>query len=158
MAKLSKTFKFNKIAFWNTRRINTPEIEVELRDTDKGPELSICGSVWNSKHTDCLMCGQCLDELVRVDDLHDNEFFMKLYRWWKKYHLNGMHAGTSKQEKALKEWHHKDKHKAFTYDEDCKYLEHIGLLNDDGYEYGSSWLYEAIPDEDLNEIKALLSE
>ena len=157
MANLSKTFKFNKIAFYGTRRINIPEVTMELRDTAKGPELSICGSVWNSKHTDIIMGGQCIDELAEFDSLRNNDLFMKLYSLWKNYHLNGMHAGTVKQEKAIKEWHTKDKYKAFTYDDDCKYLDSIGLLDDDGYRYGSSWLYRAIPDEDMNEIKALLS-
>ena len=157
MANLSKTFKFDKIAFYGTRRINTPEVTMELRDTAKGPELSICGDVWNSKHTDIVMGGQCLDEMKKFKELRFNTLFNKLYKWWELYHLNGMHAGTIKQENAIKEWHAKDKYKAFTYDEDCKYLDSIGLLDDDGYRYGSSWLYRAIPDEDLNEIKALLS-
>lgn len=157
MANLSKTFKFDKIAFYGTRRINTPEVTMELRDTAKGPELSICGDVWNSKHTDIVMGGQCLDEMKKFKELRFNSLFNKLYKWWELYHLNGMHAGTIKQENAIKEWHAKDKYKAFTYDEDCKYLDSIGLLDDDGYRYGSSWLYRAIPDEDLNEIKALLS-
>ena len=140
MANLSKTFKFDKIAFYGTRRINTPEVTMELRDTAKGPELSICGDVWNSKHTDIVMGGQCLDEMKKFKELRFNSLFNKLYKWWELYHLNGMHAGTIKQENAIKEWHAKDKYKAFTYDEDCKYLDSIGLLDDDGYRYGSSWL------------------
>ena len=155
MANLSRTFKFNKIAFSNIRRINTPEVEVELRDTQKGPELSICGSVWNSKHSDIIIGGQCLDEMVRIDDLHDNELFMKLYRWWKKYHLNGMHAGSRSQRDALIAKFGKEP----DYDKACEYLKSVDLYKDENdYVYGSSWLYEAIPDEDLNEIKALLSE
>lgn len=156
MVNLKKSFRFNKIAFYSTRRINTPEVKVELRDTPKGPELSICGFIWNSKHTGYLACGQCLDEMVRFDELYENDLFMKLFNWHEKYHLNGMHAGTIKQECAIKEQRRKGKH--FTYDENCKYLESIGLLEDNGYKYGSAWLYRAIPDEDLNEIKTLLSE
>ena len=155
MVKLSKTFKFNKIAFYGTRRINTPEIEVELRDTANGPVLSICGSVWNSKHTDCLMCGQCLDEMNKFDSLRSNPTFRKLYEWHKLYHLNDTHCGSRSQEDALI-----DKFgKIPAYNEACDYLKSIDLYKDENdYEYGSEWLYREIPNEDLNAIKDLLSE
>ena len=151
MAKLSKTFKFNKIAFYGTRRINTPEVEVELRDTAKGPELSICGSVWNSKHTDCLMCGQCLDELAEFDSLRDNDLFMKLYNLWKNYHLNALKSGGPLQEAALKDCADS------SYEERCLYLESRGLLYEDGIKYGAQWWYHRIPDNDLKEILDLLA-
>lgn len=156
---ISKTFKFEKIAFYGGRRINSPEITVELCYTDKGPELSICGDVWNSKHTDIVMGGQCLDELMQFDSLSCNTLFRKLHRLWKLYHLNGLHSGTEAQEKALLEW--KSSGGNFDgcngYDTDCKYLESIGLLDDNGYHYGSSWLYRAIPDDDLKLIEELLN-
>lgn len=154
MANLSKTFKFNKIAFYGTRRINTPEVTMELRDTAKGPELSICGSVWNSKHTDIVMGGQCLDELAQFDSLFCDPLFKKLYKLWKAYHLNGMHAGSRSQRDALIA----EFGTVPGYDKACEYLKSIDLYKDENdYVYGSSWLYEAIPDEDMNEIKALLS-
>ena len=151
MANLSRTFKFEKIAFYGTRRINTPEVEVELRDTQKGPELSICGSVWNSKHTDIVMGGQCLDEMSRIDDLNNNELFMKLYRWWKKYHLNGLKSGGPLQEAALKDC------TVSSYEDRCSYLESKDLLYEDGIKYGAQWWYHKIPDEDLKEILELLA-
>lgn len=154
MANLSKTFKFNKIAFYGTRRINTPEVTMELRDTAKGPVLSICGSVWNSKHTDCLMCGQCLDEMNKFKSLRSNPTFRKLYEWHQLYHLNDTHAGSRSQRDALIA----EFGTVPGYDKACEYLKSIDLYKDENdYVYGSSWLYEAIPDEDMNEIKALLS-
>ena len=149
-----KTFTFSKIAFYGGRKINTPEITMELRDTDKGPELSICGDVWNSKHTDIIMGGQCLDEMKPF--LIRDSLFRKLHRLWKKWHLNGMHPGTVVQEQCLESWH-KDTGKSYhSYDEDCKYLESQNLLIDNGYKYGTSWLYREIDEADMNEIKSLL--
>ena len=158
-SKMRKVFKFDKVAAYGGRKINQPEVEVELRyDNDGRAELSICANLWNAHHTDIIMGGQCLDTLK--DEFHSlavNSLFLKLYRLWRLYHLNSMHAGTEAQEKAIKEWHAKDKYKAFTYDDDCKYLDSIGLLEDDGYKYGSAWLYREIPEDDLNEIKALIN-
>lgn len=147
---LKKTFTFDKIAFYGGKRINLPEVEVELEYKDKGPVLSIRGSIWNSKHTDCVCCGQCLDTMMKFSSLANNALFKKLHRLWTDWHLNDLRAGTVKQEAALKEHGYTG-----SYTDDCKYLESIGLLEDNGYEYGSSWLYREIPDDVLKEIEAL---
>lgn len=153
---MRKTFKFDKVAYTSKRRVNLPTIEMELEyknnDTSK-PILSICGCLWNATHTDIVIGGQCLDELNKFSSLKCNPLFKKLYRLWKLYHLNDMHAGTVKQEQALNNYC--DPNRYYSYDEQCKYLESIGLLVDDGYKYGSSWLYWPIPDEDLKEIESL---
>lgn len=159
MSYMQKTFKFDKVAYTSTRRVNLPTIEMELqyKDNDmKRPVLSICGNLWNAHLTDIVMCGQCLDEMAKLDGLKFNTLFKKLYRLWKLYHLNDMHAGTIKQENALNDAK-KSGVKIHSYGDSCKYLESIGLLEDDGYKYGSSWLYREIPEDDLNEIKSLLA-
>ena len=157
-SKMQKVFKFDKVAANGGRKINQPEVEVELRyDNDGRVELSICGSVWNSKHTDIIMGGQCLDEMKKFKELRFNTLFKKLYKWWKLYHLNSMHAATEAQEQALSNWH-KSIGYTCSYEENCSYLESIGLLDDNGYRYRSSWLYREIPEDDLNEIKALIND
>ena len=152
MTTMSKTFTFPKVAYTSSRRVNLPTIEVELRDidTDK-PELSICGDLWNSSHTDIVMGGQCLDELARFDELFCNPLFKKLYRLWKAYHLNGLKSGGPLQEAVLKEC------KASSYEDRCSYLESKGLLYEDGIKYGTQWWYHKIPDNDLKEILELLA-
>ena len=152
---MRKTIDFGKIAYNGKRKINSVDLEVELRETDKGPEFSVCGSVWNSKHTDIVAGGQCLDELSKF--LSENKLFQKIYKLWKLYHLNGMHAGTPAQEKYLAEhrtWHN-------DYEKDCECLKAAGLLTvQDGagqYTYGHAWLYWPIPENDLSEIKQLLA-
>lgn len=158
MTTMSKTFTFPKVAYTSTRRVNLPTIEVELRDADSDkPKFSICGELWNSTHTDIVMGGQCLDDLARFDELFCNPLFKKLHKLWKAYHLNDLHPGTVKQEQALDDAE-KLGVKVSSYDDSCKYLESIGLLEDDGYKYGSSWLYREIPEDDLKEITSLLSE
>lgn len=152
MTTLRKKVTFPKIAYSGSRRINLPEVEIELRDTAKGPELSICGSVWNSKHTDIVMGGQCLDNMMEYSELSCNPLFRKLYKWWKSYHLNTLNAGTVKQEEALKEANLIGK----GYERQCEYLKDIDLYEDNGYRYGSAWLYREIPENDLNEIKSFL--
>ena len=157
MLYMKKTFTFPKVAYTSSRKSNLPEVEVELRYKDSDlskPVLSICGSLWNSNHTDIVMGGQCLDRLAKFNSLRSNPLFKKLHRLWKNWHLNDLHAGTVKQESALKE-----SGKQFeSYEDRCKYLESINLLNDDGYVYGSSWLYREIPEDDLKEIISLLAE
>jgi hypothetical protein len=158
MTTMSKTFTFPKVAYTSSRRVNLPTIEVELRDADTDkPKLSICGELWNSSHTDVVMGGQCLNDLARFDELFCNPLFRKLHRLWSMWHLNDLHPGTVKQEQALDNAE-KSGVKVCSYDDQCKYLESIGLLEDDGYQFGSAWLYREIPADDLNEIVSLLSE
>lgn len=153
----ARTFTFDKIDFNGTgRRINLPAVELELKyDSQDRPCVAVCGEVWNSKHTDVIICGQCLDEMAEFESLANNSLFCKLHRIWKAHHLNELHAGSEKQERALDDAR-KAGNRLCCYEDSCKYLESIGLLVDDGYKYGSSWLYREIPEDDLKEIKSLL--
>ena len=150
MNRITKTFQFGKIGLYGKRKINLVEVEICLEETDK-PVFTASATVWNRSKTDCILAGQCLDTLVPY--LKDNELFMKIHRFWKLFHLNNMKAGTPKQEAAVEEYL-KD-HK-YDYKEVCDYLESINLLEDNGYKYGTSWLYEPIPENDLEEIRELL--
>lgn len=149
--KISKTFTFDKIAFYGGKRINTPEVKVELEYKDKGAVLSIFGTIWNSKHTRAVVCDQRLDTMMRFPSLANNALFKKLYKLWSDYHLNDLRTGTIKQEAALKDGN------IVKYTDACEYLKSIGLFEDNGYEYGSGWLYREIPEDTLKEIETLLS-
>lgn len=159
----SKTFEFAKIAWYGRNKINKPTITLKLsyKDGDQSkPVLSICGYIWNSKQTDIVCGGQCLDEMAKYKSLSNDETFKKLYYLWKNYHLNDIHSGTVKQEKAVKDLYNTNKnkqsHSYMEYEQICDYLKSLNLYIDDGYVYGSSWLYYAIPEDDLNMIKSLL--
>lgn len=175
---MKRTFSFGKYAVRNpNRKVNEITVDMELRSTDKGPELSICGDAWNSSHTDCIIGGQCLDSLSKY--VNGNKVFNELYRLWRSYHLNGMHAGTIEQDKAIEDskidgtWEiEKDRldkiekakypwSNASHYDIVCEVLKEKGLYEvmlEDGkpYRYGQGWLYRAIPSEDLDKINKLL--
>lgn len=107
--------------------------------------------------------GQCLDEIAKHCK---NSTFMAIYRLWQKYHLNGMHAGTPEQEKALERW--KNAGNKYNYDGACEYLKSCGLYevnytgkttgrmyNNEPYKYGHAWIVNDIPADDLQKINNL---
>ena len=148
---MKRTFNFGKIDYYGRgRKINLVEVKVEL--SDKGV-FTASATIWNSKKTDCVCAGQCLDEVARHIK---SDKFKKIHRLWKQYHLNDMHAGTEKQEAALIEAGLTGF--ASDYRKCCDYLESIDLLVDDGYKFGTSWLKRDIPVEDIAEIERLLTE
>ena len=146
---MNRIIDLGKVDYWGIGRKTCPvDVEIELRTSDKGKELAICGTIWNPRKTDCYSAGQNLDTIAEL--IHTDEF-NEIYRFWKLYHLNGMHAGTEKQEEALKNCPSKD------YAEQCEYLESIDLLIDNGYRYGTSWLFREIPADDLKRIEEIIN-
>ena len=60
---MRKRFTFGKIDFYGRgRKINAVEVDIEL--SDKGV-FTASGTIWNSKHTDCVCGGQCLDTIAK---------------------------------------------------------------------------------------------
>ena len=138
-------------------------VEIEMELTDDG-KFSVCGDVFRTKFSpyyrkwerDYIMCGQCLDELAQYSSIKNNSKFKQVYEWWKKWHLNDLHAGTEKQEQALEDagmtnW-------ASEYSKCCAYLESIGLLYDNGYKFGTSWLKREIPAEIQEQMRNFIKE
>ena len=181
MENMRKKINFGKIDYYQRgRKINAVDLEIELRksDTDK-PTFSVCCNVWNASHTDIIAGGQCLDDANIVRKMAHNRLYMEILNLWKKYHLNDMHAGTPTQEKCLQE--HKNESDAIRrqleqahpyynckylqpnisqYEIDCEILKKYGLyeVTHDGkpYKYGHGWLYEPIPQKDLQRIKEII--
>lgn len=157
---MKKTFHLGKIDLNKCgRKINLVTLTVELKENEKRlPVFSASACVWNSKRTDILWGGQCLDGLNTFRAIKNNSIFSKVYEWWKKYHLNDMHVGTVEQELALECWHNNNGTKA-DFAKDCEYLKTIGLYevkhNGKLYKYGSGWIYREIPQNDLEGIKEL---
>lgn len=108
---MKKTINFGKIDYNNSGRKNcevTIEIEIRQRGGEKTftidpitkehiptgkttpiyNELSICGNIWNPRHTDIYCGGQCLDTISKYINA---PLFKEIYKYWKLYHLNGMH-------------------------------------------------------------------
>ena len=151
---MKKEISFGKIAFYGDRKNNLVTVGVELNEKKGKKTFSAYGYVWNKSQTECIICGQCLDTIHRY--LKGNELFEKIYRLWKLYNSNDMHAGTKAQEECLK--HYFDEHRKKDYSAQCDFLEKHNLLVDNGYKYGSAWLIWEIPEEDLKEIESLFGE
>lgn len=188
---MKKTFTFGKIAYQNNRKENLVAVVVELRNRggeetftldrktgkktytgEKTPiytELSIRGSIWNRLHTDCLCGGQCLDTIAEYrDQLSEPELFDELYKLWKNYHLNDMHAGTPEQEQAIAEWEAEGNR--YEYKAVCEMLKGKGLYevnytglsigrryDNEPYRYGSAWLVQPLPGDVLLRVEHLLN-
>jgi hypothetical protein len=162
--KIEKRIEFGKIDVNGCGRlINrvTINFSIEYKNGNKTePVFSASGDVWNSKNTDIVLGGQCLDELNEYPLLKSNKTFQKILKFWHQYHLNDLNAGTPEQMKCINE------HKAEINEEDGFYTKELNLLKKYGldvvelngkpYKYGTAWLYRPIPENDLNEILELL--
>lgn len=152
----SRIVDFEKIAWEGKRRINKVTVDLCLYKKDNGEiRFTACGDVWNSKQTDIIAGGQCLDELYKF--LGKNKTYQMIYTWWKNYHLNDSNPGTEKQMAALKEAEKQEPNKYWDYEACCNYLKSINLYEDNGYKYGHGWIYKEIPQETLNEMVAFMS-
>lgn len=151
---MKKIFDFGKIAYYGTRKINPVTVEINLKETEEGFCFTASGTIWNQTKTDCYCGGQCLDTIAKYVKASE---FMEIYRLWKLYHLNDMHAGTREQEAAIDAW--KEQGNRYDYNKVCDYLKSVGLYEveheGEPYKYGHKWLYWEIPSEDLEKIKAL---
>ena len=168
---MKKEISFGKIDFDNRgRKLNEVTIEVELREKDGIRTLSICGEIWNTRHTDIVCGGQCLDEINEYrDQLKNPELSDELYNLWRAWHLNDMNAGTPEQTKVVNEWcadHQYD------YTEIVEHLKELGLYevpytgkavggkeyNNELYRYGSAWLIRELPDEVVKRVTEILAD
>jgi hypothetical protein len=150
---MKKTFSFGKVDYNNSgRKINEVVIAVNyFPNKDNKMVFTASCAVWNGKHTDWICGGQCLADEDIKKHLCANKVYNEIVDLWHKYHLNDMHAGTERQEAALDGF-------CGDYTEQCNRLRELGLYEDNGYKYGTSWLYRAIPEEDEKRILALFNE
>lgn len=141
---MKKVFEFRRNDSEKGRRLY---VKVEL--TSEGNFRAYCNGP-------AIYWGQCLDEAQKELNIK-NPVMTEIVRLWKLYHLNDMRAGTPAQEKAVKEYLKNNDCNNYSYDKICKYLETKGLLVHNGYRYGTAWLKEEIPAEDLQAIEKLLA-
>lgn len=156
MCEIMRTFTFKNVDPLSVlpSKETTCEIEMELKTEKDKNILSMSGSIGD------VYCGQCFDEMAETS-LKENDLFRCLYKLWKLYHLNDMHAGTPEQEEALKQARKENIIPSGDYTKDCEFLKSKNLYEvtlPDGtpYKYGHSWLYEPIPEDDLQIIKMLI--
>ena len=125
----------------------TVRVHLELEtDGDNKPIFSCWAECYRlGKH------GQCLDAINPY--MKNNTLWNIVYRLWKNYHLNNLHAGTKKQEQKLEEVFGD---LTVDYKDKCDCLSEYGLLEDDGHKYGQDWMLWEIPADDLAIIKAIM--
>ena len=120
-------------------RTYTGYVDVELyRNEDRFLTLSICGVVRdNGLRVDpYVMGGQCLDEMR---EMFPSKLMEAIHAVWKRWHLNDMHAGCEHQREFEEEPY--EKHAG----EKCPIC---------GYEYGTAWCREELPQEIIDQVKS----
>jgi len=139
----TKTFYFGNVAYdGHVPARNQARVVLELRDTEKGPEVSICGEIWEpvgKRNRDLLSCGQNLDTMAEY--LTGSPTFDTLYALWKRWHLNGMRSACEHQRARGETW---TSHPSA----ECP---------DCGYKLGHAWLYEPIPADVMETLNRLLA-
>lgn len=138
------------------RRVNALTLDVRLTEKDDGTwAFAVSGDVWNSRRTDIIRGGQCLDEMFARPEMAP---WREVYELWAEFHLNDMTAGSPRQEKAVAEWLAGGAR--YGYDEACAMLAAKGLLADgeylykgEPYVYGTTWLTRPIPEGALAKMK-----
>lgn len=141
------------IEFYTANREKV-KIIVELRNDDHGHrELSIVGEITNERRY-----GQCYQAIRELVEQHgsgsrNKDQILKLLDIWERWHLNDMRAGTPRQTEIIRPWLKRNPNKDYT--EQCDYLFSHGMLIDDGYKYGTAWLYEPLPDDVITFISGL---
>jgi hypothetical protein len=95
---MKTTFHFGKsTAGYYKKTTAELEVKVEVRpqhiyDCKTGKHymgelcFSVCGGIWNCRHTDYIVCGQCLDEIKKYVYINKS-LFNEIYELWTKYHL-----------------------------------------------------------------------
>lgn len=96
---------------------------------------------------------------VAYDCLHDEleRFNYKLGKLAKRWHLNSIRKGTTKQQCFVHGYF--DRYgKPYDYNAACKALAAYGLNPDKGYGYGNAWLVERLPLSAIAAVKAALED
>lgn len=148
------------------RKINEVEVGVEIRNKENAinwdtletvhdvPEIAITGRVWNCKKTDTVAAGYILPRLPKFLPLGENKNNLnRLVSIWREYYNNDVKVGTIRQVEALQAAGITGDN--YYYDEAVRHLKLIGLYEDNGYKYGSGYLYEPIPESIIAEIKKI---
>jgi len=140
---MNETNEYKRKLEFLDKEQNKVVAELELEQKGKGLVFSMSGDYKNSG-------GQCFDSVKP-----SNKYQKQLLNFWKKHHLNDMHAGTKTQEEALK------KLKDFeSYEQSTEYLKQIGLYevtlrNGNTYKYGHGWLYRELPKDVKTHLKGI---
>ena len=171
---MKRTISFGKCDYWGKgRKVNEMTVDIELREQSNGSglEFSATYAIWNGHHTD-LICGGCsVEDLKKF--IPNNQLLNEICDIASKWHLNGLHSGTHKQEESVNKYF-KRIGKPYDYDLAVKHLKKVGLLVDklddgeilncetekakkDAYTYGCGWITYTLPDKVVERVKEIIN-
>lgn len=108
---MKRKFDFGCIDFEGRgKAVNRVTVEMEYQTEGDKKRFSVCGNVWNARHSDVVCGGQCLDTIAPY---MNNPVFSEIYRLWELYHLNDMHPECVHQH--ADGWHKKASEKVTLY-------------------------------------------
>ena len=98
---MKRTINYGKHdATGNGRRANEVTLTVSVEPSryqskergnyTKGEHFSVCGDIWNARHTDIIQGGQCVDTIVK--HYAKDETSRNIRRLWEVFHLQQMDA------------------------------------------------------------------
>lgn len=96
---MKRTFDFGCIDFENRGKAKKNRVTVEMEYKQDGDKkvFSVSADVWNTRHSDIVCGGQCLDTIAPYIN---NPVFSEILRLWKLYHLNDLHPECEHQHAA----------------------------------------------------------
>lgn len=137
------------------QKYSTLTVSVRIEQTEKGPAIGISGGA----HAIGL-AGQIVEHLrqMKFSEFRDGwtaEKLETLLDVWEKYHNNDLRAGTPAQMAIVRPFIKAHEWPMNSYVYQCAELARHGLLEDGGYRYGTSWLYEPVPDSVIEFLNSL---
>ena len=98
----NQVFQFGEVSYNGKQKSNLVELEVILKIKDNKAIFSAMGTLWNERHSDCIMGGQCIDSIYGDfrRELANRKQYESIMALWEKWHLNDMHAGCEHQDAA----------------------------------------------------------
>lgn len=95
---MKKSFDFGYIDYEGRgKALNRVTVDMEYKEENGKKRFSVSASVWNSRHSDIIAGGQCLDTIAPYIN---DPVYNKILRLWKLYHLNDMHPECEHQATA----------------------------------------------------------
>lgn len=147
------------VGYPESKRYQPLFIDILVDETDGKTRLSITGVEGPRNNGDAWgSAGQCRDSLAKLVELAPGwttEMAFELFAVWERWHLNDLRAGTPAQEAWLREHPVTFTYPESHYTKALEALTRAGLNPDDGYRYGSAWLYEEVPTEVIEWLRNL---
>ena len=93
---MQKEISFGKVdGYGNGKKQCEVVLELRLKEDNEGrPVFTACGTVWNARHTDSIMGGQCIDTIWEQygKQLNNKSLYKEIKALWEQYHLNDSNA------------------------------------------------------------------